>query len=523
MSAFFSADSCLGIDSFGKYMNKHTHSFSHHVDAGAPAHNAHSRSHRASVAALALATVLAGCADMQHLAPSDAVRAPGSLAAGQSLAAAETSHAWPATDWWTSFNDPQLDTLMNEAVLGSPTLAIAAARTRRALALADASEAALYPQVDAGASSTRERFSENGLTPPPYAGTYQTVNQLQATLTWQLDFWGKNRAAYEGALGNARAAEVDAHAAALALTTALGQAYVELQHAYAQRDVAEATLREREALLGLTQQRTAAGLDSRVELKQAESALPATREAIAQIDERIALLRNEIAALIGAGPDRGLAIVRPTLTASSRVALPSTLPAELLGRRPDLVAQRLRVEAASRNIASAKAEFYPNVNLLAFVGLQSIGGGSLLTAASRMVGAGPAITLPIFDGGRLRANLAGRDAEYDIAVGQYNQSLADALREVVDQLVSFHSIDAQRAEQTSALQTAQDAYQLSLMRYRAGLGNYLQVLSAEQPMLVQQSLDADLGARELAVSINLIRALGGGYEPPAALAQAGTR
>ena len=134
-----------------------------------------------------------------------------------------------------------------------------------------------------------------------------------------------------------------------------------------------------------------------------------------------------------------------------------------------------------------------------------------------MLGAGPAVTLPIFDAGRLRANLAGKDADYDIAVEQYNQTLADAMRDVVDQLASFRSVDAQRAQQTQALATAREAYDLALLRYREGLGNYLQVLSAEQPLLAQQSLDADLRARELELSINLVRALGGGYEPPPTL------
>ncbi|HEY7787282.1 MAG TPA: efflux transporter outer membrane subunit, partial [Casimicrobiaceae bacterium] len=311
-------------------------------------------------------------------------------------------------------------------------------------------------------------------------------------------------------------------AARLALTTAIGQAYAQLRRAFLQLDIAQATLHEREQILALTRDRNNAGLDSKVELNEAESALPATREQIAAIEEQIALLRHQIAALLGAGPDRGLAVARPPASALARIALPSTVPADLLGRRPDLVAQRWRVEAAGRGIASAKAEFYPNVNLLAFVGLQSLGGGGLLTAASRMLGAGPAVTLPIFDAGRLRGNLAAKDADYDIAVGQYNQALAEAMRDVVDQLASFRGVDEQRRQQTLALQTAREAYQLSLLRYREGLGNYLQVLSAEQPMLAQQSLDADLDARELQVSINLIRALGGGFEPSPAIAAGST-
>jgi NodT family efflux transporter outer membrane factor (OMF) lipoprotein len=470
------------------------------------------------IASLLITLLLASCASMKGIQPQSSTRDVNTLATSHALAGASiTPAAWPKSDWWTSFNDPQLDALMDEALRDSPTLAIAAARTRKALAAADTSKAALYPQVNGSATSLRTRLSENSV-PAPLGGSTVTFNNLQATLTWELDFWGKNRSAYEAALGAARAAEIDAYATRLALSTSIAQAYVELQRAYLQLDVKQATLKEREQIYGLTRDRNAAGLDSRLEVKQAEAALPATREEIAQFEEQIALTRNELAALLGAGPDRGLRIARPAATTTAAVALPSTVPAELLGRRPDIVAQRWRIESASKEIASAKAEFYPNVNLLAFVGLQAIGGGSLLTAASRTFGIGPALSLPIFDAGRLRANLAGKDADYDIAVEQYNQTLADAMREVVDQLASFRSVDEQRTQQQAAYTTAREAYDLALLRYREGLGNYLQVLSAEQPLLTQQSLDADLRARELALSINLVRALGGGFEPSPALA-----
>jgi NodT family efflux transporter outer membrane factor (OMF) lipoprotein len=472
---------------------------------------------RTALAAVAVSavTLIAGCASTNGLAPTASPRDANALAAQRSLRDAHAADAaWPARDWWKALDDAQLDALIDEAVRDSPTLKVAAARTRKAIAAADAAAAPLSPRIDGSASSTRERFPNNGLTPPPLGGSTRTVNELQATLSWEIDFWGKNRAAYEAALGAARAAEVDAYAARLALSTNIAQAYVQLQRAYLLHDVAVATLAERQRIYELTRDRNAAGLDSRLELKQAESAVPATHEALVALDERMALARNQIAALLGAGPDRGLAIERPAATALASVALPSTLPAELIGRRPDVVAQRWRIEAAGREIASAKAQFYPNVNLVAFVGLQTLGASNLLAAASGMAGVGPAITLPIFDAGRLRANLAAKDADYDVAVEQYNQTLADAMRDVVDQLASFRSVAEQRVQQRQALATTREAYELALLRYREGLGNYVQVLSAEQPLLDQQSLDAELHARELELSINLVRALGGGYEPP---------
>ncbi|MGE5088661.1 MAG: efflux transporter outer membrane subunit [Candidatus Levyibacteriota bacterium] len=461
---------------------------------------------------MSAALLAAGCASMHGLAPASAPASADALAATRSLAAVEVSPAaWPEAQWWKAFGDPALTALIDQALAGNPSLKVAQARTRRALAYAASAKASLSPRVDAGGEATREIYSESSFYPPPIGGSWDTYYRLQATLNWEIDFWGKNRAAWESAVGEAKAAEVDAQAARLALAVNVAQAWVRLQRAYQQRDIAQATLERRERLYALTRERNAAGIDSRLELKQTEETLPAARERIEQIDETIALTRNQLAALLGEGPDRGLAIARPDAHALGSLALPTVIPAELLGRRPDVVAQRLRIEAAQKDIAVAKAEFYPNVNLAAFVGLESLGAAHFFSAASHVAGIGPAITLPIFDAGRLRANLAARDADYDAAVERYNQTLVDAMRDVVDQLVSFRSVEAQRTQQAQALAAARDAYDLALLRYREGIGNYLQVLFAEQPLLVQQSLDVDLRSRELVLSINLIRALGGGY------------
>jgi len=193
--------------------------------------------------------------------------------------------------------------------------------------------------------------------------------------------------------------------------------------------------------------------------------------------------------------------------------LPSRLPSELLGRRPDLIAQRMRVTAAADAIKVRQADFYPNVDLLAFAGFQRLGPGALIFAGDREPGAGLALSLPLFDAGRRRAALAGADAAFDASVEQYNQALADALREVADVVSSLKSVAAQRAEQTEALGIAQEAYNLAVLRYREGIGNYLQVLSTEDQLLTQQRLDADLLARSLDLAVSLSQALGGGFSP----------
>ena len=473
---------------------------------------------RSTALALIASTLAAACADMSGLSTQSSVTNTNSLSSAKSLAGTPLSDAaWPTTDWWKTLHDPQLDALIEEALAGSPTLKVAAARTRKAVALADSAKAALYPQIDGSLAITEQRFPEHGLYPPPFAGTWNTFNQLSVNLNWELDFWGKNQSAYQSALDQAHVAEVDAYAARLALSVAIAQTYVQLQRAYLLLDVAELTLKEREQTYALTRDRVAAGLDSRLELKQAETAVPATRELITRLNETIALTRNALAALLGQGPDRGLAIARPAAETMHAMALPTNVPAELVGRRPDLVAQRWRIEAAQQDIANAKSQFYPNINLAAFVGFQSLGSAGFLSAASRTLGIGPAVTLPIFEGGRLRANLAATHADYDVAVEQYNQAVADALKDVVDQIASWRSIEEQRAQQKQALETAQEAYDLALLRYREGIGNFLQVLSVETPLLEQQSLEAELRARELEIAINLIHALGGGFDAPTTL------
>src|SRR6202790_4314190 len=265
-----------------------------------------------AASALFVTLLAAGCASMNGLSTQASMDSASRLAAQKSLAdAAISAAAWPATEWWHLFNDPQLDQLMNEALAGSPTLKVAAARTRKALAFADVTKAALSPQVNGSWSSTRERFTERGLVPPPLGGTWSTLNEWQVTLGWEIDFWGKNRAAYESAMGQARAAEVEAYAARLALSTSIAQAYAQLQRAYLQLDVAQANLRDREHIYALTRDRNSAGIESRLGLRQAEAALPATREQIVQLQEAIQVSRNQISAVLRPGPDRGLGIIRP--------------------------------------------------------------------------------------------------------------------------------------------------------------------------------------------------------------------
>jgi len=465
---------------------------------------------RTARAALLLLS-LAGCASQEGLQKHSAPVAPGRLEAARALAGAPVRpDAWPSEQWWQALGDPQLDRLVDEALAASPSIRLARARLNRAAALAEAAGAPRTPQVGLDLEATRERLSEHGIFPPPLAGSTIWQNVAQINFSYEFDFWGRNRAALESALGAQRAAEADAHGAALVLSSAIATAYVQLARTLDQLDVANELLAQRERQLALVRERLAAGLDSRIELKQAEGAPHETRQRIAQLEETAALTRHQIAALLGQGPDRGLALERPRL-ATGALALPSQLPVDLLGRRPDIVASRWRVEAAAQDAEAARAEFYPNINLIAFIGFQAISWTHFLDAGSLVPGIGPALRLPIFDGGRLRGNLGARYADYDAAAEQYNQALADALRDVADQVAAWRSIERQDAELAAALAAAQSAYDLSLARYRAGLANYLSVLSTEAQLTAQRGLAADLRARRFEAAIGLAKALGGGY------------
>ena len=393
---------------------------------------------------------------------------------------------------------------------GNPTLKLAQARLARAQAAMDAAGAALRPQVNGALDLTRQRYTENGMVPPPIAGSVRNTGTLQLSAGWELDFFGRNQAALDAALGSTRAAQADAQAARVLLASNVARAYLQLARANDQLGVAKRTLAQREQALGLVQDRVRAGLDTQLELRQSEGALPEARLQMEAMAEQAELAQHALAALTGRG-NRTPVSVQPSLAALKAAAMPVQLPADLLGQRPDVVAARWRVEAAGHDVKNAKAQFYPNINLVTFAGLSSMGLGRLLEAGSAQWGVGPALRLPIFDAGRLRANLRGKTADLDAAVESYNATVLDAIRDAADQIASGQSIARQQAEQRAAQDSAEGAYQIAVQRYQAGLGTYLHVLAAETAVLSQRRLAVDLTARALDTQVGLMRAFGGGY------------
>lgn len=458
---------------------------------------------------LMLAAVLSACANYAGIHSDKEPAQPQDYATQQSLPADEGR--WPASDWADQFGDAQLRALLDEALAGSPTLEQARARIAAASAYSETAKAGTMPRVDASYSYTRQRFSENALVPSPYAGSWQSENKGLLSASYDLDLWGKNREALKSAVSQVQASRADAEAVRLALDTSIARTYNQLARLYALHDIAQSEVDERDKIVRITAGRIANGLDTEVERKTAEADLASSRSALSALDGRIVATRYQLAALVGKGPDRGLSIARPQLGIGDEVRLPGNLPADLVSRRPDIVAARWRVDAMTHDIKEAKAEFYPDINLSASLGLDAFGFGRLLTAASRTVSAGPAIHLPIFDGGALRAQLKDRYAGFDYAVATYDQTLVTALNDVATNLSQIRSTDAQLVDANVAQDAAHSAQRLALTQYRAGLANQLTVLNAETNALASERAVANLKMDRRDQQIALAAALGGGY------------
>jgi NodT family efflux transporter outer membrane factor (OMF) lipoprotein len=297
----------------------------------------------------------------------------------------------------------------------------------------------------------------------------------------------------------------------LVLSTGIAASYAELARLYSALDTAKASQELRNKTATLFAQRFDNGLETRGSVRQADARRAGGDAEVLFIEEEILLQKNRLAALMGTGPDRGIAIARPRVDFTRAFELPATLSADLLGRRPDIVAARLRAEAAANRIHVTRAQFYPNVNLAGFIGLQSAGLGVLKENGSGIGSVGPAISLPLFNGGRLRAQLRGTEAEYAEAVGTYDRVLVQALQEVADTAVSQRALGSQLERVDAAVEAAREAWRVQNNRYEGGLATYLEVLTAEDYLLTNLRTQSDLRSRSLSLDVALNRALGGGY------------
>ncbi len=467
---------------------------------------------RATIAGFA-AALLAGCASMHGLKPTQHALDESSLQSQRSLSSVQIDPAaWPAQDWWKRYNDPQLDALIDEALAGNPGLAIADARAREAIAQAGVVDAARKPSLSASGSVAGAKIPTT-LIPAPFGGHFGWAKYGILDFKWDFDLWGGKRAAWEAALGAARAAQVESQAARLMLSANVVAAYAALADAYAQRDLAQAELQRAQAFGNLTEQRVRAGIDSKFQQTQIDAEIADAQAQLAAAENGVKSSGIALAVLLGSGPDRALDIARPKPLPVNAIALPSNLPADLLGRRPDVVAARWQVEASAQDIKSAEAAFLPNIDITALAGLIAGPGKSLFQASASLYSVAPAISLPIFEGGKLRANLSQKDAAYDLAVAQYNQTVIAAINQVAQRVDALRTLDEELERERAALQSANQAYELSMQRYRGGVGNYLEALTVLQQLIGAEQRVTALQTQRAGAAVQLIEALGGGFTP----------
>jgi NodT family efflux transporter outer membrane factor (OMF) lipoprotein len=454
---------------------------------------------------------LFGCAPLPPADPQFTEKGSGDLSAAVSFNAPAIS--WPNSQWWLVYQDDQLAQLEREALAASPDLAMAQARVQRAEAAVEVAGAPLLPQASAVGAVTAQRLSYNYLTPEGSVPRgWNQFGQAAFNISWEIDFWGKNRAGLAAATSELEARLADRAQAALVLTTATASAYAEFARLFAQQEATQRAVAIREKTAGLFAERFTHGLETRGGVREADAKVAQAKTDLLLLSEQIALQRNRLAALVGAGPDRGLVLTRPRVELNQPVGLPERIAADLLGRRPDVVAARVQAQAQAARIKQKQADFYPNINLAGLIGLQSLGLDRLGQGGSLFGIVGPAISLPIFTGGRLQGELKSVRATYDEAVANYNRTLVQAFQDVADALTSLRALTEQLEQAELGFTAAQDAFEIASNRYRGGLSNFLDVLIAEDIMLSSLRSVTDLRARRFSLNIGLVRALGGGYQ-----------
>ena len=457
-----------------------------------------------------LGPTLAAVALTACVSPSDGTPRVAELPV-DALGLSGPSYATEPDGWWTGLGDPQLDRLVSEALAANPSLAVALARMRSAAQQANAAGAGLDPRVEFDLNVLRSKVSANYIYPPPYAGSTFWDGRVGFTLTWNLDFWGRQSALIEQATAGARAAELDGEAAALAVSGTVAQAYVDYGRGVALEAVATHAVEQRDRLVELTARRVSAGIDGDTELQLAKSQRALAGVALEQARLGRVLASDAIATLTGQSAASAGELETPSNDLHQGLALPSVLPSDLIAHRPDVAAARARIDAATAGRAAAEAAFYPNVNLVGFGGLTAVGLDTLPKGNSQTWSLGPSIHLPIFDAGKLRAEHARATADLDAAVAAYNETVLRAVREASDQVARVRQLDLQIEEQARGLEAAERAYALAKQRYEAGLASYLTVINADASVTEARRVRANLLADRSLAGIALVVALGGGW------------
>lgn len=454
-----------------------------------------------------LAVLLLSACAVPHSPPAVAPVAPATLGL--------TGPATPAIAdrWWTGFGDAQLDRLVTDATAGNPTLAAALARVAQAQAVLAGRDAANGPDLTLDGSAQVARLSGRYTIPPPFAGSVRFVGQAQANLNWNLDLFGRQKAAIEGARASTQAAALDLAAARLAIAGSVVQTYIDLARAETEAGIARRTIATRQDSLRLVNIRIRNRLASNLQATAAQTLLAQAQTALVRAEGTRALATNALAALAGRGPDYAAAIRPATLNVDAALPLPAQVPADLLARRPDIAAGLARIDAAAAGRQVARRAFYPDVNLAALAGFQAVGLGNLFSLDAGTAGAGPAIHLPLFDNGRLKADLAGATAALDLATADYNDRVVGAVREAADAIALVGNLAQQRARTAEVVRGFGETNRLNAIRVASGLDSKLDLVDNDVRLLDAELAQANLAAEAARQRVALVLALGGGFTP----------
>lgn len=423
---------------------------------------------------------------------------------------------WPTSNWWEMFQDEQLEILILQGFACSPTLQKALSSLEKSCELALQKRAHLFPELDLNYQEQWQHFSKNGFVRaliPSEKNVPATDNQidLTANFSWEIDFFGKNKNLFAAALGLTHAQAAETAQAKMLLAVAIAQIYFDIQALIEQKDILKERVEIAKEFVLLQLQREEIGIDLISNVWDAEQNLKLLQEEWTIVDKDLSISLHALNALVGVGPDEDLLEVKPSANFQTLFSLPCNLSIDLLARRPDIVASGWRVEAAAKQIGAAKADFYPRVNLLAFAGLESLQFSKLFTLSSKTGGLEPAIYLPIFTAGRLKANLRETTAAFNQAVYDYNHLLLHAAAEVADQIILLKAIKENLCAQKKVVKLANKRYQLYQQRSKIGLDNALTVLQQEDKLLIQAYQLVNLQQNHLLSVVNLLKALGGGY------------
>lgn len=424
-----------------------------------------------------------------------------------------TKGDFPDEYWWQCFEDCQLSALVERALANQPSLQRAEARVRIAQETAAIQRSSLFPTIGLSGQAAQQYFSKNSFFRAYAPMIPGRINEyiVELDFSYEFDFWGKNQNLLRAALGEAQASLAEACQTKIMLSTMVVLTYFNWQVEKKRYALLHKQQKLNDTSLQLTKFLYGEGLGNREQLFQAEMQELYTAKQLVQIEEILQILQNQLKMLLGLGPDDPLVLEEHSLPEDIRIALPSHLSCNLLARRPDLLALIWRAEAAAKRIGAAKADFYPNVNIMGLIGLDSVFFRKLFSVGSQTAAATPAFYLPIFTGGRLRAQLKKRQAEFDEAIFAYNEKLLEVVREVADQIASVQALEREVTLQRKIVRDQAEIHSLIAHKTRAGISSDLEAINAKQILLQEQDIALVQTLQKLCSIINLIKALGGGF------------